>query len=134
VLNFGPEYSKIKAKNTQNTFWKEALHVFSEFSSMITHNLDHGDISAEPLWYNDKIKIQNKYIFSKTMYERGFTLVSDFFDSNGNFKCFSDIIEESCIQIPFTYYEWIKEQFYILGPMLKMSTQNLLLNHISQKL
>jgi hypothetical protein len=120
LLNFGPAYSKIKAKNTQNTFWKEALHVFSEFSSMITHSLDHGDIFTEPLWYNDRIKIQNKYIFSKTMYERGFTLVSDLFDSNGNFKRFSDIIEELCIEIPFTYYEGIKRAVLHTWPNVKI--------------
>jgi hypothetical protein len=50
LLDFGSKYSKIKAKSTQNTFWKEALQVFSEFLSMITHSLHQGDIFTGPLW------------------------------------------------------------------------------------
>lgn len=43
------------------------------------------DILCEPLWYNNKVKIQNKFVFCKTFYEQEFNIAFDLFDTQDEF-------------------------------------------------
>ena len=90
LFQFGADYSRQKALNTSNIFWKETLLHFAEFITTVQHRNLH-DCLLEPLWYNDKIKIQNKATYNKKMYDRGFHLVSDLLDKDGNFLRFEHI-------------------------------------------
>ena len=120
LSHFGPEYSKVKANNIDNSFWKEVLNIFSEFLNTLSHDLNSDDTLMEPLWYNNKIMIQNRYVFSKSLYEKGFTFVDDLFDDSGNFLCFEDITDKFSLKLPFTFYEGIKKAIQCSWPNVKI--------------
>lgn len=61
LCHFGPKYSCQRAKTTHNNFWKETLFCSGDILENIEFYNIH--ILLEPLWYNNKIKIQNKDIF-----------------------------------------------------------------------
>jgi hypothetical protein len=67
LFKFGKDDLRQKAFSTTNTFWKETLLYFTEFVHIVQlKNFDA--FLLEPLWYNDKIKIQNKTIMIKKLY------------------------------------------------------------------
>lgn len=65
LIQFGSKYSKQKANSTTNLFWKETLSYFADFLLFIEQKCEH-DILLEPLWFNEKISVQNNYIFYKS--------------------------------------------------------------------
>ena len=67
----GADYPRQKAFSTRNIFWKETLLYFAEFISIVQHK--NTQILLEPLWYNDKIQIQNKSVFTKICMKMDFT-------------------------------------------------------------
>lgn len=130
LSHFGPEYSKFKAKNTNNSFWKEVLNIYSDFLKNLSCDSSTRNFLVEPLWYNNKIIIQNRYVFSRSLYEKGFTIVDDLLDDNGNFLSYEDIAEKFCLKIPFTFYEGIKRAIRHSWP----NVQNQMSNPISRPL
>ena len=74
----------------------------------------------EPLWYNNKIKIQNKYI-----YDKGFHKIHDLLDTQGNFISYHSITNDYSIQIPFTTYEGLKQAIVQSWPYIKLLKQSL---------
>ena len=75
LFQCGADYPRQKAHSTSIIFWKETLLYFPEFISIVQHK--NTQTLLEPLWYNDKIQIQNKSVFYKNMYENGLHLISD---------------------------------------------------------
>ena len=71
----GADCPRQKAHSTSNIFWKETLPYFAEFISIVQQK--NTQTLLEPLWYNDKIQIQNKSVIYKNMCENGFHLISD---------------------------------------------------------
>ena len=95
-------------------FWKETLFYFSEFiESFNLHSL------SEPLWYNNKIKIQNKYAFCKPMFDKGFHIVHDLFNTEGNFISYESITNDYFVKLPFTTYEGLKQSILTAWPNIK---------------
>lgn len=35
----------------------------------------------QPLWFHNEVKIKNKYVFCKDLYEKGFHIAHDLFDT-----------------------------------------------------
>ena len=61
-----------KAHSTSNTLWKETLLYFLEFINIVQHK--NTQTLLEPLWYYDKIQIQNVSVFlPKICMKRDFT-------------------------------------------------------------
>ena len=58
LCHLGSEYITQILKRISNPFWLETLSYFLEFKNIFNH-----DILLEPLWYNKRIKVQNKCIF-----------------------------------------------------------------------
>ena len=52
------------------------------------------------------IKVQNKSVFYKQMYLKGFCMVCDLLDSDGNFLSFN--CKEHNVKVPFTSYEGLR--------------------------
>lgn len=59
-------------------FWKETSFDLCEFckKNIETNNIN---ILLEPLLYNIKVKILNKYVLCKTLYEKEFHIAHDLF-------------------------------------------------------
>lgn len=103
LCRFGPAYCRQRAKATRNNFWKETLFYLCEFLENIeTNNIN---ILFELLWYNNKVQIQNKYVFCKALYEKGFHIVLDLFDTQVEFICYERLTNDYPVKIPFTTYE-----------------------------
>ena len=70
--------------NASNVFWRDTFKAYAKFCSCVEPK-SIIEIMSEPLFYNDKFKIDNKYIVSKSLIGKGVYLVSHFFKENGDF-------------------------------------------------
>ena len=122
LTQFGPSYCKQRANSTHNSFWKEALYYFAEF--LESFEMKDSYILLEPLWYNDKIKIENKCTYFKALHEKGFHRVCDLLDIQGNFITYHSIKNNYAIQIPFTTYEGLKQAIINSWPNIKHILRN----------
>jgi hypothetical protein len=57
---------------------------FTEFIDILQLN-NSNTFLLEPFWYNDKIKVQNNTIFNNKLYDKGFHIISDLLDGDGEF-------------------------------------------------
>ena len=72
MFQYGADYPRQKAHSTSNTLWKETLLYFLEFINIVQHK--NTQTLLEPLWYYDKIQIQNVSVFlPKICMKRDFT-------------------------------------------------------------
>jgi hypothetical protein len=71
------------------------------------------------LWYNHKIKVQNKCIFYKSLYKKGFHIISDLLCSQGNFITYESITNDFGVKLPFTVYEGLKRSILCTFPEVK---------------
>ena len=117
----GADYPRQKAHSTSNIFWKETLLYFAEFISIVQQK--NTQTLLEPLWYNDKIQIQNKSVFYKNMYENGFHLISDLLDEDGKFIKFDDF-KHKINKLPFTLYEGLKKAILRSWPDVRNTAAN----------
>lgn len=67
-----------------------------------TNNIN---ILLGPLSYNIKVKILNKYVLCKTLYEKEFHIAHDLFDTQDEFISYERITNDYSIKISFTTYE-----------------------------
>ena len=98
-LYMGNNYFRELASKTENPFWKET---FMAYSTLLSIHCDN--ISCQPLWNNDHIKIGNNSIYNKTLCKKGVRFVNDILESNGNFLSLEDLREKYNIQINFLFY------------------------------
>ena len=116
MCQFGSEYVIQKMKVISNPFWIETLSYFSEFLNICSNS-----VLLEPLWYNHRIKVQNKCIIYKSLYKNGFHTISDLLCSQGRFI----ISESTCItndfgvKLPFTVYEGLRRSILCIFPEVK---------------
>ena len=114
MCQFGSEYVIQRMKVISNPFWKEIFAYFSEFL-----NICCNDTLLEPLWYNHRIKVQNKSVFYKSLYEKGFHSISDLLCSQGNFIAYESITNDFDVKLPFTMYEGLKHSILCTFPEVK---------------
>ena len=71
----------------------------------------HGDnISMQPLWNNDYIKIGNIPIYSSKLCKKGVRFVNDILETNGDFFFSLEHFQEKCnIQIIFLFYRGLHD-------------------------
>lgn len=62
-------------------------------------------ILLEPIWYNNIVKIQNKYVFCKALFEKGFHISHYLIDTQSEFISYESITNDYSLKIPFTIYE-----------------------------
>ena len=94
IENFSPNYLYT---NTKNKFWK---HVFLSYKSFFykVRPVNVGDILAEPVLYNDNIKVGDRPITFKSWREKGINKISDVYKPNG------DIFSHDEFKIDFLTY------------------------------
>lgn len=81
--------------------------------NITTNNIN---ILLEPLLYNIKVKIRNKYVLCKTLNEKEFHIAHDLFDTQGEFISSERITNDYSIKISFTSYESLKQAIICARP------------------
>lgn len=81
-----------------------------------TNNIN---ILLEPLLYNIKVNILNKYVLCKTLYEKKFHIAHDLFDTQDEFISYERITNDYSIKISFTTNESLKQPIICARPNVK---------------
>ena len=71
-------------------FYKEIIESFQRVC--LKHVKDSRDVQTQSLWHNDEIKLGDKPVFIKTLYQHGIKLMYDFMDIDGRIMKPSEII------------------------------------------
>ena len=83
IINYGVEYLNIIISKQSNKFWKDALMAWQEMQKK--ENLYLKNLELTPLWYNNNIKIDNKYVNYKHWQEKNIFNINDIIKNDGNF-------------------------------------------------
>ena len=118
LMQFGIDYYKKCEKTTKNIFWKEVLKTLMEFALQFKQQ-NVTDILYSPVWYNPKVKMGNQSIFYNKFYQKGFHIIKDFFNENGRFIDYEELLESHQLQIPFTTFHGLKTAIIASWPVLK---------------
>ena len=100
LLNCGTGFIQYTIDHTQNLFWKDTFKswkLITEIHKTKTHR--ERSILAEPLWYNELIKVNSRTVFYKDFFEKGIYYISDLLDENGifiDFKVFARTFDIKC--------------------------------------
>ena len=83
------EYIQDILSTLNNQFWKDVLKSFLD----INYKTEIGEeqILKSPLFYNRNIKIDRKYVFYKTWYDKGIRFVNDLVNQNGSFYSYQEV-------------------------------------------
>lgn len=81
----------------------------------------------QPIWYNNKVKIQNKYIFCKALFEKGFHIFHDFLDTQSEFISYERITNDYSLKMPFTIYEGLKNAIICAWPTVKQVSHKVII-------
>lgn len=57
-----------------------------------------------PLWYNEKVKINGKCIFYRHWFEKGIYYISDLYQPNGQIMSYEEFCTQYSIAVPFTTF------------------------------
>ncbi len=100
-------------------FWAEVFAYANECKSIKNiENMSESEFLAEPIWFNTKLKINNKPIFLSNWTKSNILYIKDLFDRQGN------LITENMVQNILIYKRnWIAE-FYKIKKVLKKQIRN----------
>ena len=101
-------------------FWRDVLLSWSFYKYY--NPVKFKDIISQPLWFNSFIRVDNKIIFRRNLFESGVIFVKDICDENGTFLGYNDVINRfgyiPCMQynslisaIPQIWKNVIKKDF-----------------------
>lgn len=108
-----------KSKTT-HIFWKK-LYLCDFLENIEFTNID---ILLESYWYNNEVKIQNKY---NTLYEKGFHIVHDLFDTQCEFISYKRITNDYSIKIPFSKNKGLKRATICVWPNVQLLSHELII-------
>ena len=83
------EYIQDILSTLNNQFWKDVLKSFLDINYKT--DICEEQILKSPLFYNRNIKIDRKYVFNKTWYDKGIRFVNDLVNQNGSFYSFQEV-------------------------------------------
>ena len=116
IDQYGPDFTLIG--NTSNKFWRNIFTAYTKFCSCIEPK-SVLELVAEPLFYNNKFKIDNKYITGKSWIQRGVYLVSHFLREDGEFLTLHEFNDKYNMNVNFLtfngYKMCIKQYSRLLG-------------------
>lgn len=86
-----------------NAFWKDVITAYTNLSNKI--NIQEGnDILMEPIFTNDKFKINGKVFYCKRWAERNIFFVKDLLKDNGTFLNIEEFSSKYEIRVPMLDY------------------------------
>ena len=100
------ESSKPVFLNRLNPFWQDVFCAWQNLSKLCIDedNDDAVNFLQEPLFHNDKIRIDNKPFFYRDWYEAGASFVNDLVDESGRFYSYERFIDCFGIDTHFLAY------------------------------
>ena len=81
-------------------FWRDVLHSWTFYKYY--NPVKFKDIICQPLWFNSFIRVDNKILFMRTLFEAGLIFLKDICNANGSFLSYNDLIDR------FGYVPFIK--------------------------
>lgn len=96
---------KLLSDKTSNCFWKD---VFVSLYDLMSHFKTDNTL-FEPIWYNDKVKIDDQPVFYKNWFSAGVMYVYDFVDENGIILNYERFCKRFNFKPPFTHFYGIQE-------------------------
>jgi hypothetical protein len=104
--NYGSDYiQKIQSK-LKNTFWKDVLLSWAKVIEKERKFNCHFFL-ASPIWFNNKIKIDNKSIFYKEWFEKGVQSINDLINEDGTYLTLDQFQGKYKIVVNFFKYNSI---------------------------
>ena len=91
----------------ENLFWTQVLQSYKVYFYTIKP-CNEGELLAEPICYNERIKIGYSIIKKTTWEEHDVAKIADFLKINGNIMDYNEFIEKHNIHIDFITYTGIK--------------------------
>ena len=83
------EYIQDILSTLNNQFWKDVLKSFLDINYKT--EICEEQILRSPLFYNRNIKIDRKYVYYKTWYDKGIRFVNDLVNQNGSFYSYQEV-------------------------------------------
>ena len=117
LLQMGSDFTRTKSRVIKNYFWKEVLEILSTFMETVCSK-EEKEILQMPLWFNPFIRINKKYVFYKSMYDKGFHHIQDLFQENGEFLSYAHFTKILNKPFPFTKFFGLKNAILKTWPNL----------------
>jgi hypothetical protein len=116
---------------TANPFWKDVFTSYLEFFNKVSIDKTE-EFLLEPMFCNDKFKINNKVMDFDAWTEAGIYLVKDIVQENGKFYSHAEFQSKSNITVPFlSYYGCVSTvKQYLKNTGLSLTNNNC--GHTSQ--
>jgi hypothetical protein len=97
----------LQSIKVSNCFWKDVFSSYVDlYNKVIVTNAE--EVLAEPLFHNDKFKIDGKVLELDSWSEAGVYLVRDLVKEDGTFISLEDFQNKFHIKVPIlTYYGYI---------------------------
>ena len=83
------EYIQDILSTLNNQFWKDVLKSFLDINYKT--EICEEQILKSPLFYNRNIKIDRKYVFYKTWYDKGIRILYDLVNQNESFYSYQEV-------------------------------------------
>ena len=91
----------------KTNFWKGILHDWLTLANK--QPTCKKEVQEQILWFNSKIKIDNKVIFNEVLYKAGINQIKDLISENGDFLPQSELEKKTQKQVAFTIILGIRE-------------------------
>ena len=99
-------YTKNTVKTQKNTVWKDVLLSWEKVIEK-EQNFNWHFFLANPIWFNNKIKIDNTSIFYKEWFEKGVRSINDLINEDGTYLTLDQFQEKYKIVVNFLKYNSI---------------------------
>jgi exonuclease III len=100
--DFGPTILK-KAGRKTNVFWKDVFSAYIEYFDK-TEAFESEEFLREPLFSNNKFKIDNKPMYFENWVQKGILYVKHLINDRGNFLSLEEFSMKYDMQVPFLEY------------------------------
>ena len=88
------------SQNSKILFWKDVLLSWEKVIEK-EQNFNCHFFLASPIWFNNKIKIDNKSIFYKEWFEKGVRSINDLINEDGTYLTLDQFQEKYKIVVNF---------------------------------
>lgn len=88
------------SKTCKNLFWKDVFLSFFELRKCTDSELS----ILSPIWFNESICINNKYVFYKQWFLKGVHQILHFFNNDGTIMKYEQFCNQYDIKPPFTHF------------------------------
>ena len=117
ILFQGSAYRSVLLRDIRNPFWRDTLNAYQTLHNKIEIETWNEFIN-QPIWFNTRVKIDNKTIFYEHWYKRNINYISDIINEEGAFYSLFEIQSKYKIKTNFLVYASLKSS--IMSAINKM--------------